>query len=131
MATPPDGPLGQAPKLPDGTPAPLSPGFVAGGFVFLSGQLSFNRDGALDSGDIATQTRLCLQNLEYQLRAAGLDRDDIVKVTAWLTRAEDFGGFNAAYSDFFGEHRPARSTVCAALLIPGARVEVEAIAQMR
>jgi 2-iminobutanoate/2-iminopropanoate deaminase len=52
----------------------------------------------------------------------------VVKVTIWLTDAADFGGFNAAYSEFFGEHRPARSTVRSDLMLPGAKVEIEAVA---
>ena len=58
----------------------------------------------------------------------GLSLQDVVKVTIWLTDAADFGGFNAAYSDFFGDHRPARSTVRSDLMLPGANVEIEAIA---
>jgi len=123
------GPIGHPPILPNGSKAPLSPAYLANGFLFLSGQLSFNDDGVFETGDILRQTERCLQNLETQLREVHLTRESIVKVTAWLTHADDFPGFNAAYTAFFGEHRPARSTVCAQLLLSGARVEVEAIAQ--
>jgi 2-iminobutanoate/2-iminopropanoate deaminase len=53
---------------------------------------------------------------------------DVVKVTIWLTDTADFGGFNSAYSEFFGDHRPARATVRSDLMLPGAKVEIEAIA---
>ena len=62
------------------------------------------------------------------LQAESLSVQDIIKVTVWLTDTADFGGFNAAYSEFFGDHRPARSTVRSDLMLPGARVEIEAIA---
>ena len=55
---------------------------------------------------------------------------DIVKATVWLTRIEDFAAFDAAYGAFFGDATlPARSTVRADLMVPGALVEIEAIAQ--
>ena len=62
------------------------------------------------------------------LELEGLSIEHVVKVTVWLTHIEDFAGFNAAYIEFFGGHRPARSTVRSDLMLPGARVEIEAIA---
>ena len=82
----------------------------------------------MHTGDIAEQTRLCLENIRRLLAAEGLSLSDVIKVTIWLTDAADFGGFNAAYSDFLQEHRPARSTVRSDLMLPGAKVEIEAIA---
>ena len=126
-----DGPLGAPPQLSNGAVVPLSPGFISGDFLFLSGQLAFENTGKISEGDIIEQTALCLTNIEALLKSAGLSRESIVKSTIWLTNAEDFAGFNSAYSAFFGSHRPARSTVCAQLHIPGARVEVEVIAQRK
>ena len=123
-------PIGEPITLPNGTTVPLSPGFLSGDFLFLSGQLAFNDDGTPHAGDIAEQTERCLGSIERLLSEAGLDRNDVVKVTAWLTNAEDFPGFNQAYAAFFADHRPARSTVCSQLLLPGARVEIEAVARI-
>lgn len=122
------GPIGTPITLPDGSVAPLSPGFAAGSLVFLSGQLPFDSDGALLTGDIAEQTAACLANIDQLLQSEGLQREHIVKATIWLTDVADFKGFNQAYTDFFGEHRPARSTVRSDLMLPGARVEIEVIA---
>jgi 2-iminobutanoate/2-iminopropanoate deaminase len=55
--------------------------------------------------------------------------DDVLKVTVWLTDAADFAEFNLAYAAFFPGRKPARSTVVAGLVLPDARVEIEAIAR--
>ena len=120
--------IGEAIHLPDGNVAPLSAAFRAGGMVYTSGQLAFDERGRLNAGAVDEQTALCLANIERILRDAGLTRDDVIKVAAWLTDAADFANFNRAYANFFGDHRPARSTVRCDLMLPGARVEIEAIA---
>lgn len=122
------GPVGDPVELPSGGFAPLSQGYIAGDFLFLSGQLPFEPDGTLCAGDIELQTRLCLERLEAVLAERGFDRSSIVKATIWLTDSSEFSGFNSAYTKFFGDHRPARSTVRSDLVLPGARVEIEAIA---
>ena len=120
--------VGKEITLPDGSIAPLSAAYSAAGLLFTSGQLALDETGKLHTGDIAEQTRLCLKNICRVLVGEGLSLQDVVKVTVWITDAADFGGFNTAYSDFFGQHRPARSTVRSDLVLPGAKVEIEAIA---
>lgn len=122
------GPIGNDIKLPNGSVAPLSAAYRGGGLLFTSGQLAFDENGQLCTGDVAEQTRLCLESIRRLLAAEGLGVEDIIKVTIWLTEVADFAGFNTAYTDFFGDHRPARSTVRSDLMLPGAKVEIEAIA---
>ena len=62
------------------------------------------------------------------LAQAGATLSDVAKTTVWLTDMADFAAFNAAYAEAFGSHAPARFTVTSALAIPGALVEIEAIA---
>ena len=121
-------PVGKDIILPDGSIAPLSAAYAGAGLLFTSGQLAFDEEGRLHTGDVAEQTRLCLENIRRLLAAESLSLHNVVKVTVWLTDTLDFGGFNAAYSEFFGDHRPARSTVRSDLMLPGAKVEIEAIA---
>ncbi|MET4575469.1 RidA family protein [Ottowia thiooxydans] len=98
------------------------------GLVFVSGQLPI-LDMVLVEGDIAAQTRYCLNQIQHSLRDIGLSMSDIVKTTVWIARVEDFVDFNAAYAEAFkGLIAPARSTVRADLMIEGALVEIEAIA---
>jgi len=121
-------PVGSEIVLPNGSIAPLSAAYRANGFLFTSGQLAFDEAGILHVGTIAEQTLLCLENIQRLLALEGLTINDVVKVTVWLTDVTDFAGFNAVYSEFFGDHRPARSTVRSDLMLPGATVEIEAIA---
>lgn len=102
----------------------------AGELVFVSGQMAFGEGFRIVGDDIATQTRACLENIERQLAAVGLAARDIVKATVWLTRIDDFAAFDAAYGAYFGGAQlPARSTVRADLMVPGALVEIEAVAR--
>lgn len=103
----------------------------ANGLVFISGQLPFDGARRIVGETIDPQTKQALENLDAVLREAGLGRKEVLKTTVWLRDAADFAGFNDAYAAFFGDHRPARSTVVATLVASGARVEIEAVAARR
>lgn len=96
--------------------------------IFISGQLPFDATGQISAQDIAGQTVQALRNLEAVLKSAALELRDVVKTTVWLRNAADFPLFNESYGEFFGEIRPARSTVVSALVHPNALVEIEATA---
>ena len=101
----------------------------AGELVFVSGQMAFGAGFSIVGDDVAAQTRTCLDNIARQLATAGLTARDIVKTTVWLARVEDIAAFDAAYGAYFGNTvLPARSTVRADLMVPGALVEIEAVA---
>ncbi|WP_066419075.1 RidA family protein [Bordetella ansorpii] len=103
-----------------------------GALVFVSGQMAFGEGFRIVGEGVAAQTRTCLEHLERHLASEGLSRADIVKTTVWLTRVEDFRAFDQAYGEFFGNATlPTRSTVRADLMLPGALVEIEAVAQIR
>ena len=108
--------------------AHLSAAVEAGNTIYLSGALAFTPNGTISDGDAATQTRMVLESLEALLKAKGLDRSAIVKTTVWLIDRGDFPAFNHAYAEFFGAHRPARATTICELALPGALVEIEAVA---
>ncbi|OZI69716.1 MULTISPECIES: RidA family protein [Bordetella] len=102
----------------------------AGDLVFVSGQMAFGEGFRIVGDDVTAQTRTCLEHIARHLADAGLAPRDIVKTTVWLARIEDFAAFDAAYGAFFGDIvLPARSTVRADLMVPGALVEIEAIAR--
>jgi 2-iminobutanoate/2-iminopropanoate deaminase len=83
------------------------------------------------SGGIVEQTQQCLKNIESLLLELGLGKTDIAKSTVWLVAKEDFQGFNKAYTEFFEDHRPARSCVCSGLLVDGALIEIEVVATVK
>lgn len=72
------------------------------------------------------QVRTCLNNLRSVLETAGSGIDRVVKVNAYLTSPEQRESFNAVYAEYFGQAKPARTTVCVS--IGGVSFEVECVA---
>lgn len=106
---------------------PLSPAVRAGDFVFVSGQVPVDANGNIVAGGIKEQTRQVLENIKAALTLAGARMDEVVKTTAWLEDARDFGGFNQVYATYFPKEPPARTTAESRLMID-IKVEIEAIA---
>lgn len=121
--------IGTPPVLLNGAMVPLVPATRVGDLIFCSGALGMDADFKLVPGGIGPQTRQAIANLEAVLALAGATLADVAKTTVWLTDLADFAEFNAAYAQSFGAELPARSTVTSALAIPGALVEIEAVAQ--
>jgi len=107
---------------------PLSRFTCAGPIIFLSGQLARGSDGKIVSGGFAPQARQALDNVKSALAAARCDLRDVVKVTVWLTDADNNTEFNAIYREYFAEPYPARSVVVSGLVAPDALIEIEATA---
>jgi reactive intermediate/imine deaminase len=119
--------LGQPPLASDRQLRPLSPATCAGDFVFVSGQVPTDSEGQIVAGGIEAQTRQVFKRLEDVLALAGCTLADVCKVGVWLHDARDFGSFNRVYMECFGEHRPARSTVEARMMID-VRIEMDVVA---
>ncbi len=98
--------------------------------LFTSGQIALDpAKGELVEGGVAEQTRRVFDNLRAVLRGAGLGLADVVKTTVFLADMADFAAMNEVYARHFPpEAKPARSTVAAAGLPKGARVEIDAVA---
>lgn len=108
---------------------PYSPGILSGGTLYLSGSLG--RDPAtakLVPGGIEAETRQIIMNQREVLRAAGMDLEDVVSVTAFITDFKDFEAYNKVYREFFPKDPPARATVGVSALNIGAKVELQMIA---
>ncbi|HET7603748.1 MAG TPA: RidA family protein [Gemmatimonadales bacterium] len=108
---------------------PYSQAVVHGGLLYSAGQIALD-PGSMElvPGDTAAQTEQVFANLKAVLAAAGSDLSSVLKTTVYLADMADFQSMNAVYARHFGEHRPARSTVAAAALPKGARVEIDVIA---
>ena len=110
---------------------PYSQAVVAGGLVFLSGQIPIDPStGKVVEGDIKVQTERVLQNLAAVLDAAGTSFRHVVKTTVFLHTMDDFAGMNEVYAGAFGAHRPARSTVAVKSLPRNVLVEIDVIAEV-
>lgn len=106
---------------------PYSQAIKANGVIYTSGQIGLNPQGSLTEG-IEAQTRQVLTNLSEVLKTGNSSLDKVVKTTIFLSNMEDFGIVNTIYAEFFGEHKPARSTVAVKTLPKDALVEIECVA---
>ncbi|HUP49164.1 MAG TPA: RidA family protein [Thermoanaerobaculia bacterium] len=108
---------------------PYSQAIRANGLLFTSGQIPLDpATGNLVEGDFAAQARRVFQNLEAVLRAAGSTFSHVTRATVYLTDLANFQTLNSLYAEYFGEHKPARTTVGVKELPKGALVEVDLIA---
>jgi 2-iminobutanoate/2-iminopropanoate deaminase len=105
----------------------LTPGIRHGDVLYVSGQLGFSR--ANPDSTIEGQTKKALENVKTVVETAGSTMANVLKCTVFLTDVKEFGGMNSAYREVFAKEPPARSTVVvAALVSPGAKIEIECIA---
>lgn len=111
-----------------GAIGPYSQGFIAGGFVYTSGQIPVNpTDGTVLEG-IAAQTEQSCKNVGAILEAAGSGYDKVIKTTCFLADIADFAAFNEVYAKYFTS-KPARSCVAVKDLPKGVLCEIEAVAE--
>jgi 2-iminobutanoate/2-iminopropanoate deaminase len=103
---------------------------LAGGLLFLSGAIAVDGEGRLVGGDdVVAQARQVFANLEAVLAAAGAGFGDVVKVTVYLTDVDDRAAVNELRKERFGAARPASTLIeVSRLAVPGARIEVDAVA---
>lgn len=108
---------------------PYSQAVRSGNTLYLSGQIALDpASGNLIEGDFATQARRVFDNLRAVLRASGADFKNVARATVYLTDLGNFQSLNSIYGQYFGDHKPARSTVGVAQLPRGAEVEIDLIA---
>jgi 2-iminobutanoate/2-iminopropanoate deaminase len=115
-----------------GLPEPIShytDAVLAGDLLFVSGCVPVDAAGNLVAGDVVAQAHQVFRNIALVLEAAGAGFGDVVKVTVFLTDIEDRVAVNTVRQEVFGTSRPASTLVeVSKLAIPGARIEVEAVA---
>jgi len=119
--------------FPPGAPAPrgpYSPAVRAGDCIYVAGQIPIDPvSGTVVAGDVQKETRQVLTNIKNILEGCGSSMKDVVRCGVYLTDADDFKAMNEVYAEFFGEAKPARTTIIvAALPLKDARVEIDAIA---
>jgi 2-iminobutanoate/2-iminopropanoate deaminase len=115
----------------DKAPRPVGPYsqvIKAGGFLFLAGQIPLTPENVMNEGDVVEQAHQVMKNLQAVLEKAGATLNHVVKTTIFLADLNDFEVVNKVYAEYFQEPYPARSTVQAARLPKGARLEIDAIA---
>jgi 2-iminobutanoate/2-iminopropanoate deaminase len=108
---------------------PYSQGVVTHGVLYTSGQVSLDpTTGNLVEGDFSAQARRVFDNLAAVLAAAGTSFQNVLKATVYVTDLANFGTLNSIYAEYFGSHKPARTTVQVSGLPKGALLEIDLIA---
>jgi 2-iminobutanoate/2-iminopropanoate deaminase len=117
---------------PAGVPVPrgpYSPAVRAGDFIFVSGQGAVDvATNKMSYGDIQHETRIVLDNIKRILEGCGASMKDVVKCSVFISDGKDFGAMNQVYVEFFGNDRPARTTVETGFADPKMKVEIDCIA---
>lgn len=109
---------------------PYSQAIQTGNLLYCSGQTPIDpATMKIEVDNIEEQTKRVINNLELVLQAAGLTINNVVKTTVFLADMALFAQMNAVYTECFGNHRPARSTVAVKGLPYQAMVEIECIAE--
>jgi 2-iminobutanoate/2-iminopropanoate deaminase len=118
----------------DGLAPPIShyaDAVAAGDTLYISGVVPIDAQGNVVGDDVVVQTRQVFANMRLVLAAAGAQPSDVVKVTVYLLDVDDRPRINPVRQEFFGDTRPASTLVeVSRLAVPGARVEIEAIAHL-
>jgi len=107
-----------------------SQAIVDGDFVFVAGQGPISPvTNELELGDIRSETRRTLKNIQAILEASGCTLKDIVRIGVFLADLKDFDAMNEVFRQFFPEDPPARTTVGCEL--PRIKIEIDCIARRR
>ena len=110
---------------------PYSQAMQAGNLLFCSGQIALDpATQEFKAGTAAEEARLVLSNLQAVLKAGGSTPEKVLKTTIYLVDMADWAAVNEVYGEVFSDHKPARACIAVAGLPKGARVEIDAIAEV-
>ena len=108
---------------------PYSQAIRIGDFLYTSGQIALDpKSGKFLSGEIKEETEQTLKNISAILQADGLELENVIKTTVYLSDLNDFSQMNQIYEKYFSKNKPARACVQVAALPKGAKIEIDAIA---
>ncbi|WVF71857.1 hypothetical protein IAT40_006667 [Kwoniella sp. CBS 6097] len=116
----------------DKAPAAIGPYVQAvkyNGLIYASGSIPLDPVSMnVVEGGIEEQTQQVFKNITQVLASSNSSFANVLKTTCFLKNMADFPAFNNVYAQYFGESKPARSTVEVARLPKDVLVEVEFIA---
>jgi 2-iminobutanoate/2-iminopropanoate deaminase len=109
---------------------PYSQAVTSGSFIFCSGQIAIDpQTNEFQSGTISEEAMRVIENIKAILEQAHSGLEKTVKITVYLSNLDNFTEMNKVYEKYFS-HKPARSTVEISRLPKGAKVEMDAIAEI-
>ena len=120
---------------PETLPRPVGYSHVvdapAGRVIYVSGQVPLDADGHLvGESDFEAQARQVFENLARALEAADASWGDVVKLTYFLRNVGEIASLRAIRDEYVDTEHPPASTLVevSRLAVPGAKIEVEAVA---
>lgn len=109
---------------------PYSQAIINQKTLYISGQLGIDpKTQEFVSNKIKDQTKQVLKNIAAILNSGEFEINDVCKVTIYLTDLSSFTDVNEIYQSFFGDHKPARSTIEVSKLPKNGLIEIDVIAQ--
>ena len=98
--------------------------------LFVSGQVGMPPGGPprVMAETFEEEARLCFRNVELALAEASGSLEDLVRINAYLTCAEDYPVYDAVRKELLSHAAPASATVIVAALLANARLEIDATA---
>lgn len=100
---------------------PFSQATKADGLIYVAGTI-------VAEGDIRNQTRKVLESIDQTLQKAGSSLAMAASVQVYIKNASDFAAMNEVYRTFWKADPPARTTIVSDFVVPGALLEISAIA---
>ena len=120
--------------IPPGAPtnSPISPGIQVGDTLYVSGQVAVDDAGnVVGEHDCEVQSRQVMANIRKVVKAVGGSMDNVIKITCFLTDADNYPAYSKVRAETFPSNPPASSTVIVAGLVrPELLVEVEAVVHL-
>jgi len=104
---------------------------VDGEWIFVSGTTGFDYKWMTIAGDVATQTRQALKNIEAALAEVGASLADVVRVHYYLPDAADWPRVSPVLGEAFGGIRPAATALICGLVDPRMKIEIEVTARRK
>ncbi len=108
---------------------PYSQGILVGDTLYCSGQIAIDpKTGSMITTSIEAEAERVLENLGAVLHGVGMDYENVVRCTVYLTDINAYAQVNEVYARYFNEEPPSREAVQVAALPRNARVEISCIA---
>jgi len=115
-------------KAADGTQM-ITPIVAHDGLIYIAGQGAHDT-GPSQSWDIGAHTTKVLNNVKKLVEAGGSTMDNVVQLTVFLAKIDDYDGMNKVFKTYFPNGGPARTTVAVAALPGNSLVEINCIAAL-
>ena len=111
---------------------PYTQAVLAGGILYISGQIPINpKTGKMAKG-IAAETHQVMENLKAILEEAQMTFSNVVKTSIFIKNMDDFGIVNEIYASYFQDGiYPARETIQVAALPKNANIEISMTAHQK